>query len=57
MLDKPTSTEYVVALCHMREGVLVPYDMLRFVAANKAMAAASARKWAMANIGVMTDKT
>ncbi len=56
MMDKSNAAEYVAALCHMRDGGLVPYDFERFTAANKAEAAARARKWAMAAIGVVTDK-
>jgi hypothetical protein len=57
MADKSYAREYVAALCHMRDRALVPYDTVRFVAANRAKAAARARKWAMANVGVTTNKT
>lgn len=48
-MDK--ATEYVAALCHMREGVLVPYDSERFIADSKAEAAARAHKWAAVSLG------
>jgi hypothetical protein len=34
------ATEFVAALCHMRDGGLVPYDSERFIATTKAEAAA-----------------
>jgi hypothetical protein len=49
------ATEYVAALCHMRDGGLVPYDSERFIATTKAEAAAKAQKWAMTTVGA--DKT
>jgi len=51
------ATEYVAALCHMRDGGLVPYDSERFIAATKAEAAAKAQKWAMTTVGAIVDKT
>ncbi len=57
MVDKTYASEYVAALCHMRGGGLVPYDTVRFIAANKTKAAERARKWAMATVSVIADKT
>ena len=51
------ATEYVAALCHMRDGGLVPYDSERFISTTKAEAAAKAQKWAMATVGAIADKT
>jgi len=51
------AAEYVAALCHMRDGVLVPYDSERFIATTKAAAASEAQKWAMTNFGAVVDKT
>ena len=39
--------EYIAALCHMKDGGLMPYDSERFIATTKAEAAAKAQKWAM----------
>jgi hypothetical protein len=51
------ATEYVAALCHMRDSGLVPFDSERFIATTKAEAAAKAQKWAMSTVGVIVDKT
>ena len=51
------ATEFVAALCHMRDGGLVPYDSERFIATTKAEAAAKAQKWAMTSVGAIVDKT
>lgn len=49
-------TEYVVALCHMRNGELVPFAYERFSAANKAEAAARARDWANSTASVSAGR-
>ena len=51
------ATEYVAALCHMRDGGLVSFDSERFIATTKAEAAAKAQKWAMTTVGIIVDKT
>jgi hypothetical protein len=35
MVDEPNGSEYVAALCHVREGWLVDYDSTRFIATNE----------------------
>jgi hypothetical protein len=50
------ATKYVAALCHMRDGGLVPYDSERFIATSGAEAAARARTWAR-GVGVIVDRS
>jgi len=56
VVDK-NAAEYVAALCHMRGGVLVPFDSERFICASNAEAAGRAQKWAIATVGVIIDTT
>jgi hypothetical protein len=53
----PPSAEYIAALCHWRNGVLVDYDSTRFVAASEPEAKRKAAEWAAANLGPITEKT
>jgi hypothetical protein len=57
MVDESNGSEYVAALCHMREGWLVDYDSTRFIATNEDEAKQEAAKWAASVIGVVTEKT
>ena len=56
-MDKANSTEYVAALCRMKNGELEPYESERLVAANKVEAEQKAMEWATAAVGVIAEKT
>jgi hypothetical protein len=45
MSDQSNKQEYVAALCHMRDGVLEPYDTDRFFALDRAEAVRKATIW------------
>jgi DNA invertase Pin-like site-specific DNA recombinase len=54
MVDESNGSEYVAALCHMREGWLVDYDSTRFIATNEDEAKQEAAKWAAGAIGMLS---
>jgi len=41
----------------MRDGELLPYESKHFVAVNKDEAVQKATEWAIANVGLITERT
>jgi hypothetical protein len=56
-MDKSKHAKYIAALCHMEDGVLVPYESKHIVAANKDDAVQKATEWAIATVEFIAEKT
>jgi hypothetical protein len=57
MSNHSNTLEYVAALCHMRDGVLEPYDTDRFFALDKAEAIQKATIWRVTTASTIDEKT